>query len=366
MIAKSYIPRETTNILKGIALVLMFIHHLFTFPVWYVDSISYPELTQFAVVMRSPTNICVSIFAFLTGYFYVFAKPTFKYSLKKSTDVWLTYFVTYILMMIPALVLRVYNIENMRLESFGINRYLMYFCWYVNFYIVSIFLLPLFARLADKHILIAFMLGIAAPPVFVSVCHKGFITNQDVLEIISSLAWFPIVACGYMFARYSLFEKVFDKLFKQGIKHKALQIFVYSVLIVFAFVGRYKMPWIKFHLEWNADILYAPLLIYGVVNLVNLISFKKLFIPLQWIGKYSLLMWFIHCVFFNVLKPYTQWFLYLPGHPVLVVLWGLLICLIPAVILNFPLKYLLKGKNWVFDTIGNGIHALFSKKGEKA
>lgn len=362
---KSYIPRETTDILKGVALILMFVHHLFTFPRWYVDGISYPELSEFAVKMQTPTEICVGIFAFLTGYFYAFRKPSFGYSLKKATDVWITYFVTYILMLIPAVALSVYNIENMRLESFGMNRYLMYFCWYVNFYIVSILLLPLYARLADKHFLWAYLAGIVLPVVLVNVVDKTVIPQQDYLEIVDSLEWFPLIAVGFIFARYEIFEKVFDAIFKNTVKYKVVRVLLYVSLLIFPFFANQILPQFEFIYVVNADILYAPLLIYGIVNLVNLIPFKKLFIPLQWIGKYSLLMWFIHCVFFNVLKPYTQWFLYLPKHPVLVVLWGLLICLIPAVILNFPLKYLLKGKNFLFDKVGNGIHALFSKKGEK-
>ena len=63
-----------TNILKGIAVIFMFVHHMFTFPRWYIDSISYPELKDFASFFCSPFKLCVGMFAFLTGYSYFFTK----------------------------------------------------------------------------------------------------------------------------------------------------------------------------------------------------------------------------------------------------------------------------------------------------
>ena len=64
------LSKRDSDIIKGMAIVLMFVHHFFCFPTWYVDGISYPKLTGFAEFFRFPTKICVSIFAFLTGYAY--------------------------------------------------------------------------------------------------------------------------------------------------------------------------------------------------------------------------------------------------------------------------------------------------------
>ena len=74
----------------------------------------------------------------------------------------------------------------------------------------------------------------------------------------------------------------------------------------------------------------------------------KLLLPLSIIGKYSLLMWFLHSVFFNVSKAYTQTILYYPHNPILVVLWGLIICLAVAFVISFPINWLNKAKNSVF------------------
>ena len=70
----NYIEKEATNYIKGIALILMFVHHFFTFPKRYINGISYPYLSKFATLMCAPLKICVPVFAFLTGYFYYFSK----------------------------------------------------------------------------------------------------------------------------------------------------------------------------------------------------------------------------------------------------------------------------------------------------
>jgi len=71
---ESYFDKHTTNIIKGIALIFMFIHHMFTFPDAYIDGISYPALEPYAKWLCTPFNMCVAIFAFLTGYCYFFCK----------------------------------------------------------------------------------------------------------------------------------------------------------------------------------------------------------------------------------------------------------------------------------------------------
>ena len=79
----NFISLTETNILKGVALIFMYIHHMFTYPGMYIDGISYPSLETFAQIFRHPFNP-VSIFCFITGYTYVFSKnKTLKQSLKK-------------------------------------------------------------------------------------------------------------------------------------------------------------------------------------------------------------------------------------------------------------------------------------------
>lgn len=43
----NFISLTESNILKGVALIFMYIHHMFTYPGMYIDGISYPSLETF-------------------------------------------------------------------------------------------------------------------------------------------------------------------------------------------------------------------------------------------------------------------------------------------------------------------------------
>ena len=56
----------------------------------------------------------------------------------------------------------------------------------------------------------------------------------------------------------------------------------------------------------------------------------------------------LHGIFFNTCKEYTQWILYYPKNPILVLLWGLALCLFVSVIIMFPIDFIVKIKNKLF------------------
>ena len=51
----AYMDRRTTGAIKGIALVLMFVHHMFAFPDFLMDPGMYPNLTEAAAILCLPT-----------------------------------------------------------------------------------------------------------------------------------------------------------------------------------------------------------------------------------------------------------------------------------------------------------------------
>ena len=356
MVTKNnYIERDATDIIKGVALIFMFIHHFFTIPDYYIDSISYPYLEGFAKFFIEPFRICVPVFAFLTGYFYVFAKKkNLKYSLRKGTDVWLTYLCYFLLLLIPAILLGCWDasVKNFILEAFAIYKSTMYFCWYVYFYFFAILLLPLYHLGAKKYILAAAFLGLVLPVCIVTIMidRVSFLSTRTVKIIFDILQWFPCVAVGYIFAQYELFQKWFDFLFKRHIKVKAIRIVIYVILMGAAFIGRHFISSVLFDISiftvsFSWDFLLVPFFVYGLLNLYYAFPWKKILLPLSVIGKYSLGMGFFHSIFFNSCKEYTQPILYFPKNPILVLLWGLLISLAVSFAMTKAINPLLKLKN---------------------
>lgn len=361
-----YIDRNTTAGLKGLALIFMFVHHFFTFPDWYVGGIAYPGFLPYVRFFQGPLKMCVVLFAFLTGYFYWFGtRRSLKYSLQKITDVLLSYWIVYIPLMVLAVVLGCwqFSLSGMVKELLALERPIMNFCWYVYFYYVVMLLLPLISRLETKSPLadaaLLLVLPMMAFTIVRGVLEFEFGLDGHVLvEILSNLReWYPCIITGYLCGKYAFFETYLDPLAEKLAKGRWKYLFC-LLLCGVSFFARLVCPrfrlgavsvaehWME--LSFTMDILYGPLFFYGAANLLKAVPFGAVQKPLQALGRQSLLMWFLHCVFFNCCKEVTQPVLYFLKNPIAVTVFGLAVCYLAALALDFPLKKLLKLKNKLF------------------
>lgn len=324
--------RSTTAALKGAALILMFIHHLFAYPEWYVEGIAYPQLAGSIRFFRYSMKICVPVFAFLTGYFYAGAKRTLGYSLRKITDLLISYWLCFALILMIAWMTgyRGWSAYGLLTGLLGRNTSIMTFCWYVSFYCLSMLLLPLLTA-AEKRAPVGDVVRMIAVPIAVSSVLEGLIESQTLRTMIEEVRiWFPCVAVGCLCARYGVLDRADARIGSRG--GKAL---LCGACIGFALAGRYACDAFTLGIRWmdrswsvscTMDVFYAPAFVYGAVGLLRRIRGTWVIEVLRRIGEQSQRMWFIHCVFFNVSNEVTQRILYGPGYPVLVVAFGLLIC----------------------------------------
>ena len=86
--------------IKGIAIISMIVHHAFGFPAWYVDGISYPDIFPYAEYIRNSARLCIPIFVFLTGGgYYLHQNKSFKYSVKKILNFYISYWVAFLVLL---------------------------------------------------------------------------------------------------------------------------------------------------------------------------------------------------------------------------------------------------------------------------
>lgn len=98
----------------------------------------------------------------------------------------------------------------------------------------------------------------------------------------------------------------------------------------------------------TTDILNAPIFLFAGAKLLNLHPGNLATRVLRKIGDKSMLMWFFHCLFFNCMESYTQWLLYLPRNPILVLVWGLAMCWLLAYAVEPVRKFLIDLKHRLF------------------
>ena len=364
---KPYFDKETTNIIKGIALIMMFVLHFFMFPGWWVDDIKYPFIEKIAFYLYKPARLCVPVFCFLTGYFYYFnPNKTFIYSLKKITDLFVSYWFVFFLLALIAAFFAKYEYKPIPIviEMFALERprmSTMFFGWYVSFYYFFMFLMPIIAKIMPKEIHADLLLSLIGVPIVLQLIL--FLLNEHlyILKILieDMSTWFPNVLIGFVFAKHDLFAKM-DECWAR-FKHNMFMDVLISLMIVFLVpFGRYVWPGMTLTLDvmpqihsrlsfyFSLDTVYVVIFIYFLLRILNNIKNKKIRFVLSSIGKYSLLMWFIHGVFFANCKHMFQPILYFPRNPILVTLWGLFLCYLCALPINFIVQPINSIKNRLF------------------
>lgn len=353
-----YFDRNTTNVIKGIALIMMFVHHFFTFPEWWGEGISYPLIERLAPYFCAPLKLCAIVFCFITGYLYYYnPNKTFRYTAKKITDILIAYWIVLFLFVLIAVICTdyQYTVRGLLMECFALERPTMIFCWYVYFYMASMLILPLIVKIMSKNIHLDLLLSLIVVPLILKIS-LALVKNPSFSEIAGSLmAYFPCLLTGYICANYGLFEKI-GKLNSKMIRNKVLKVLnvIIWVLVAFAVpMGRYFLPELIISFSGSLgltflismDVLYTPIFVFALVHIYQMTRWKavdRILIP---IGKCSLLMWFISCIFYNNCKAVFQPVLYFPHNPVAVTVWGLLLCFVPSYFLNIGVQKIQRLKN---------------------
>jgi len=355
VVIKPYFDKDTTYVIKGIALIMMFIHHFFTFPEWWIDGVDYPIIERFAIYLNEPLKICVSVFCFVTGYFYYFNKDkTYRYSIRKIVDIYINYWVVWVVLVLIAVVGVNYNytINQLLLEALAIETPTMFFCWYVLFYIVCMLIFPLISRALTNNIGLAVLVSFVVTPALFAILGSVFVYRSALLgNRFNQLgAWMPIMLMGFIFARYDMFTR-FNKIGDILIKNSQIRLALYFLVVLLVPMGRYFYPRVMisyFHgviFYLSIDVIYAPIFVYCLVGIIALRKKGIIREVIIKIGQKSLLMWFLSCTFYNMTKEMTQKLLYLPRNPVLVLLWGLAICYFASVPLEHITSSIIRVKN---------------------
>lgn len=102
------LDKECSTAMKGIAILFMMVHHGLGLPKgWFEPGLGYGQQILGSRMLfewiGNPTKICVSLFAFLTGWSYCLHRtPTFRYGIKKTVQVLIQYWMVLFFLFYPA------------------------------------------------------------------------------------------------------------------------------------------------------------------------------------------------------------------------------------------------------------------------
>lgn len=325
----------------------MFAHHFLTLPDNIINQIDIPYISVIAPYLSAPFKICVSVFAFITGYFYYFVRDKgIKHSLRKSTDILIFYWIALLFLVLLTCVLTEYRYSAIDLikEATSLSLHTVCFGWYIPFYCVMMFLLLFLSHYLGKNCVLDLLVTLFCIPICCKALCKiiTFPVLVDLLEDVS--LWAPCMLIGYLFATYDCFfrlEQVSNGLIKNCILRNACSIFVICICLA----GRFVFPGMLIQLKGlfdisfvaNADVIYAPMFVFSSISIIRTGKYRFKHVIdkcLSSIGRYSEMMWFLHCAFFNECKTVLQPLVYYLRNPVFIVLFGVSICYILAKPMN--------------------------------
>ena len=331
------IEKQISKGIQVIAVLMMVFHHTFGFPERYLDGISYIGLTIGSIHVEqfigSMCKICVSLFAFGTGYALFHKNLTLKYILKKVCSLmmiyWFSLFVFVIAKCIDGSGYSIQEIiKNVSLYSFSINNN----AWYLSFYILALLTLFLLQKINAK-----WWISL----VFIVLCVPiNFLLEQNNVSLPFSLSsyfiYIPLVLFGY-YLNDSLFNRMYSFLHK-GNKGLFLSIILLLVTLGLRVITGSDLYGFRF--IW----VYGPFIYLALAAVVKyLAQYEVTNIVISIGGRYTTEVWLLHGLFSSPIL-WTQRLCFMPKVSILIFIWEVLLTVMIAQIYKSALNRYLEMK----------------------
>ncbi|WP_410014366.1 acyltransferase family protein [Sodalis sp. C49] len=318
-----------TNCLKGIAILMMLTHHLFSFP----EKVLPPSIVYYLIpglpierYFGLMCKLCVPIFLFLSGYaFYIIGVRNGLYYFKKILSFYKSYWFVFIIF-VPIGFLFFSEIngspfkkEDIILNLIGISSSFNKEWWFVEVYVVMVASLPFVNMLRDKPITL-FILSLL-------ILFLGFYWNTSHFRFLKHISnifiWSQPFFTGYIVGRFDIYSMI-----RKIINYKGYQIlFVYTVFLSIFVLLFHFMNYIGLFIVTPFFIVLSMVVIKKIGKLCEVV--------LVFLGENSMNIWLTHSF---LCYYYTQYYIYFPKLSILVFLNLLFSSLIISLLLN-KIKY---------------------------
>lgn len=303
--------RSHTQIVKGVAIVLMLLWHVTGWGAYDVPMSYWPMPYRW----RPMWLVCAGIYTFMVGYGYAFSKKKdLAYAAKHIWRLLRTYWAVLLVFTLPVLAAVAGPEAITRPGIKGIAEILVglrddwnYYSWYVYFFIFAMAVMPFVGRLIDRWPVVGTLISII---VFyacnIAINHLGLlIANPNVGGIVAKCTHLmPTAIVGYAAAHCGLVTRL--RLPRQWWVALAA-----AIAAIIAFVLFHALSHSEDYYIFNY-LLCAPVIVVAIVVIFNLYEMPPLSRVLMSLGKASVWMWFLHCVFFlddvrTVYQPIISW-----------------------------------------------------------
>ncbi|WP_299493842.1 acyltransferase family protein [uncultured Shewanella sp.] len=310
--------KRNGNILKGIAIILMYFHHLFAFPERIVEPnyfIAISNNIDFEYYIAIFGKICVSMFLFLSGVGFSFSRERkLRYYLDKALGFYRAYIIVF-LIFIPFGFLYFGNVNGVGFEikTFFENLLMIESSyngewWFSGVYFLCVIFTPFYIRIGClKSIVLSFS--------FLNVYFLLHMLSFDIGVLLNNfLLWQVSFISGLFYYNVISYLKLNTIIFRLK-KYSFVLIVILLPLILISYL----------YLKVYALIFFTPVICLALCMAFNEMSNGVSF-SLEWLGKKTLFMWLTHSFFCYY---YFQSIVFAPKYSFLVFL-NLILLTVPC------------------------------------
>ena len=334
---------EKVDRFKGVALIMMFWHHLFGCELMTNWSAIIPGTEGIAYVIGTSCKMCLGMFLFCSGYgmyrSYISKEKTPDlYVLRRLIKTFIPYWLIMIFTIVYLIIAQKFESQHLFINTFVLYIYddklYVSFAWFILIYYSHILILPLIRKVEQKkrasvftdiilYVVFPFLISISLTYL------KAYKIMQNApVNIIENLqtvvSWFPLFAYGMLYAKYRIYDHVRKFTDKQP-----------RILIVFLcllIIG--NILYLRFFIDnsflgsgiyggWVSDIIFSPVFICAAFLVLDNIRFRSRYL-LPFLGKKSIYYWLLSSMFF-INTSELQFLITWPRITVLILIWTFII-----------------------------------------
>lgn len=348
--------KQYSKMIVGCGCILILMLHLWGNRAWKIDGnvcLPFWEYNDFSVMrlLGRYASICVSYFAFVTGYGMWIKKDDFL-KIPNLLHRCIKFLVSYWIVMLFFFIIFCFTGDTypdygtIMLNLIGLKTgvacgYInVVFAWYVTFYIFLLIITPPLIILFNhtRRVMVDCLYAI-----LLSVCISLYINTVGFPSLLSDISYnmyiLYSVLLGILGAKYRLVDRLVGYL---STYIRIIVVFVVSIAIQISFDF---FPSLR-HFPY-LEAMNTLLSISSVSAFLVLLSSTWLNRWLSIIGKYSMNIWFLHGIFF-VQSCYFQKYAFFPKYSIFVLLWVILLMLPLSMAIAYTQKLVVSSiEKWI-------------------
>ena len=315
-IEKGLISKRLSAFIKGVAIILMLLHHLFAYPERYPESVNIISVfnnIKIEQIIGEFGKYCIPLFLFVSGYGFSLSTSSetpAKYYINKIVNFFISYWIVFFIFVPISYFYSQWDFVrldsyNLLLNLFALSSSYNHEWWFILPYLLSMGLTPFFHKMKNNYVALLalsyILWGVSSIP----------------SKAQSFLFWQPAYVLGFIFSNLKIREGFLKVAYNNYYK---IFVFLSSLIILsvtFLNYGWDSMPFMV------APLILIILIVYGYLpNVFKLV--------IEEVGNKSLFIWLTHSFY---CYHFAKDIVYYPRVSLFIFLESLIVSYLTSVVL---------------------------------